>query len=148
MGRLRQQIWKSVCVIAAREIWIQNRMMSPSSDELGQCVYELTLWRVRVIFVPSRLCSHLDPTSFQESACMVIYCRRQQQQQQQQHMLRYSREMPDFNQIWVCWQIVIIVQNIKFHPKQSSECRADTCGQTDRWTGGRFSRHRERAYKK
>ena len=46
-------------------------------------------------------------------------------------MRRYSREVPDFNQIWVCEQIFIVVPNMKFHPKPSSGCRSDTCGQTD-----------------
>jgi len=114
-------------------------MMSASSNRMRKCMCELTLWRVRVVFVPPWLCSRLDPTSFH----LANYCRRQQQ-----HVRRYSREVPDFNQIWVCGQIFILVPNMKFHPKPSSGCRADTCGQTDRRKGGRFSRLRERAYKR
>ena len=49
-------------VIGACEIWMQNRLMSGSSNKMGLCMCELTLWRGSVIFVPPQLHSHLDPT--------------------------------------------------------------------------------------
>jgi len=98
MCRLRQQRRKMCMWLQRVRSEYKTECCQRLQTKWGQCTYELTLWRVRVIFVPPRLCSHLDPTSFQESACMAIYCHRQQQ-----HMLRYSREVPDFNQIWGLW---------------------------------------------